>query len=685
MSNDNLTNFEDEDEYKLKKIGSYGRFTSSTSFPIDYILTTFDADQLDELTLARDIKPDKLDFELLMQRDIDEERVANKIEPYLNPKASEKLNVNQIIFFPPILAAVVPVKSNEMQSYYTNDETKKEGSNRYVRTFEGLFKLTFVAANGSNAYSVSVQQPDLNNEININKTTTQIEMRQAKGANLGVKLVVIDGQHRLRALQLMSKKNPDSIADLVLPVCLLFPTNSNEKYVDEYTPTCTPTIHEVFRKLFVDVNKTAEAVGGHFNILLSDSDIGNLICRSFCSALDKDHLAVIEWNTKQSKDSTIIKRNYSLTSIGVLDQALDECFKDKKELSKYLLNIKANDFKEPDEYQDICWSTFTVEQKSILNEKIKNNVTPLIVDMFFKVEQFKLAYDIFLDNLNKFSKNVDASGEAALDHLAAIEFITEYKPTNNKDAEKLVQTFTNNVKAARSDKVAPIIEYAIFQRAIIESWVRLLSYGKRYSLSPGIITSVFIKLIDKSLQNKGEYFSSNKSYNIHSVFSITGNIMPTKTTKTALSNAIFAHFGDDSFTKKITDDLGLPDEKMTIFESELQKDGISSASKFLAHYEKNRRKTFIKTYPVDYEMTSEEKSTLADAEDLYKRHLIEVKEKKREKKDITTEFDLLIEKYVKEDLERAYSEMSKALNYDEEILNYSSSFEDEDDDDSEDD
>jgi len=80
-------------------------------------------------------------------------------------------------------------------------------------------------------------------------------------------------------------------------------------------------------------------------------------------------------------------------------------------------------------------------------------------------------------------------------------------------------------------------------------------------------------------------------------------------------------------------------------------------------------------------MTSEEKSILGEAEDLYKRHLNEVKEKKREKKDITKEFDLLIEKYVLEDLHRAYNEMSMALNYDEEILNYSSSFSDEAEDD----
>jgi len=190
-----------------------------------------------------------------------------------------------------------------------------------------------------------------------------------------------------------------------------------------------------------------------------------------------------------------------------------------------------------------------------------------------------------------------------------------------------------------------------------------------------------VRLIDKALSSRGEYFSHSKAYMLHSVFSITGTIIPTKTTKFALSNAIFAHFGNDEFANSIAEGLRLPDDKKERFVNEIQKDGISSASKFLDHYEKSRRRTFIKTYPVDFEMTSEEKSILGEAEDLYKRHLNEVKEKKREKKDITKEFDLLIEKYVLEDLHRAYNEMSMALNYDEEILNYSSSFSDEAEDD----
>ncbi len=674
--NDELEVFEDESEYKFKRIGSFGRFSTSSSFPIDFMMTTFDANELDELTLARDVRPDKLDFELLMQRDIDEERVGKQIEPYLIPEKNQQVNMKQIVFFPPILAAVIPVKSNEMQPYYTSDKTIKDG-NRYIRTVEGLFKLTFVSSSGPNAYPLKLQEPELDDLIYINKTTAQINIRQAKGAGLGVKLVVIDGQHRLRALQLLSQKKPELISDLVLPVCLLIPINSNERFAKESTEGEIPTVHEVFRKLFVDVNKTAQTVGGHFTILLSDSDVGNLMCRSFCSALDTKRLAVVEWNTKNSKDSTIIKRDYSITSIGVIDQALDECLNLKKELPKYLLNLKNEDFNSPDELQDITWTNFSVEQKKILAQKISDNVTPLLVDIFFNVEEFNKAYLIFSEQIDNFQTKADKNAADSLDYSAAIGLITEYLPTNNNDALKLVQTFNNNVKALREENVSPFIGYAVFQRAIIEAWVRLLAYGKKFSLSPKIVTEAFILILNSALKNKGEYFSPKRSYMLHSVFSITGRIIPSKVTKNALASAIFAQLGNDELAEEIASLFQLKESQKELFLDSIQKDAISSADKFLKHYEKNRRSTFIKTYTVDFEMTAEEKAELSEAEDLYKRHLNEVKEKKRERKNITVEYNKLIMKYVEEDLHRAYNDMREALNYDEEILNYSSPYEEE--------
>lgn len=56
--------------YNFYKSGSFGRFYSGDSFPIEYIQTSFTSDELNDLTLARDIRPpDNIDFDLLIQRD----------------------------------------------------------------------------------------------------------------------------------------------------------------------------------------------------------------------------------------------------------------------------------------------------------------------------------------------------------------------------------------------------------------------------------------------------------------------------------------------------------------------------------------------------------------------------------------------------------------------------------------
>ncbi len=61
-----LEDFVGEQIYNFRRLGNYGVFQTGGSFPVEYLLTTFTAAELSKLTLARDIHPDKLSFELLM-------------------------------------------------------------------------------------------------------------------------------------------------------------------------------------------------------------------------------------------------------------------------------------------------------------------------------------------------------------------------------------------------------------------------------------------------------------------------------------------------------------------------------------------------------------------------------------------------------------------------------------------
>ena len=140
--------FEDEKEYDIERQGSYGRFYTSNSYPIEYILTTLRPEQLDEyLTFARDVRPERIDFDLLMQRDIDEDRVRNKIAPYLDPGLGEsgefKSSGPRALFFPPLLVAIAPVEGKEMKSFYDDEacEFSSDGKFAYRKWGKNLFSI----------------------------------------------------------------------------------------------------------------------------------------------------------------------------------------------------------------------------------------------------------------------------------------------------------------------------------------------------------------------------------------------------------------------------------------------------------------------------------------------------------------------------------------------------------------
>ena len=73
---------------------------------------------------------DQLDFDEIMQRDIDDSRVSNELIPYLLDNKSRDL----IKLFPPIIVVVLPIQSNQVrpESLYpavTQSTTKLAGEN----------------------------------------------------------------------------------------------------------------------------------------------------------------------------------------------------------------------------------------------------------------------------------------------------------------------------------------------------------------------------------------------------------------------------------------------------------------------------------------------------------------------------------------------------------------------------
>lgn len=675
-----LEDFPDESEYDFMRNGCFGTFVSGNSFPIDYILTNFKAEELSKLTFARDIKPEKLDFDLLIQRDIDDERVRKKIEPYLSMKDSKETEIkSKVVFFPPLLAAIIPTKNKGMQNYYPKEFSYRDGRN-VIREWKGLFKLSFIEKKGSSPINTTLDDGEV---VGVKLSPVMLEAKLAQGAAYGANFVVIDGQHRLAALKKVYSDSPELLESVVVPVCILYSPNSTEYKKDAYKPLNVPTVTEIFRHLFVDVNTTMELVGGHFNILLSDENMGSIACRRFCGEVLSDEslgevaLATIEWNTKSKKDSTIITKNHSITSIGVIEKALRENLSKNTDLVVYLLNLTEVEDKltPPDmpleDFPKVEWERFSYTQKKVIEDQILKYLVPSLKELFFGIKDYKSMFDIFKKQIEKLlskSKSVDAdakSAELLLNHLL------EYKPIpDTKDfiqARILLDKFEDEINSLKESNVCRIADKAIFQRGLIEAWLLLLSLTSDYGVDPVQLTKAYTFLVNHVLRDNGKLLAVDKEYMQHAVYNNT-NVNPRNEVKSAIASLIYAFLGKRALASTFVGQLKVAPEKSVELTDKLAEEGQKRASNFLGHYQKQRFTYFKGSYVVNFTLSQEERDKLSKAEAKQKEDSKAARLGKIKKAEIDHNFDKYVGDHIKCNVDVAAEKLKKSLEYDAEIL-----------------
>ena len=162
-------------DWNFSKNGSFGHFKTDVSVPIEYVMTTFTTDQLSKLSFARNIQTE-LNFDLLIQRDIDEKRAIEEISQYISPKDETKKR-DEIVFLPPLLVAVVGTKQGkQLIEYYPNEHTvkdKDEYSDIYLREWGTLFRVTYYPQ--EDGYEISLEIDGLKElKKTIEKTNTPV-------------------------------------------------------------------------------------------------------------------------------------------------------------------------------------------------------------------------------------------------------------------------------------------------------------------------------------------------------------------------------------------------------------------------------------------------------------------------------------------------------------------------------
>lgn len=264
--------------------GTYGEFTigsDTNRVRAQFLLTKMKpgSEGSWENSLASQMVPwreifniEELTFDELLQRDLDDSRVAHDLIPYLLGESGAFAR-----FFPPILAVLVPNKPERsgILPYYPAPENQ---SNTSI-SFGNLFDF---------------RKAEIDGEIS---PLGSIKYNRQKTA-----FIIVDGQHRAMALLALHRQINDSwagnryaayynhlsltenqVKNIELPICIVFFPDlheGNQEYKDRGIDLKT-----VCREIFLVVNKTAKRVSQSRELLLDDEDFAARMMRETLSKL----------------------------------------------------------------------------------------------------------------------------------------------------------------------------------------------------------------------------------------------------------------------------------------------------------------------------------------------------------------------------------------------------------------
>jgi len=338
-------------ELNLPLKGSVGSFKVGTNnekktFEVKYLLThvglNFDegSDEklLKELAPVREIFDfSSLDFDEIMQRDIDDSRVSSELIPYILDDSSAEL----VKFFPPIVVFALPVKSdaNKPDNFYPKVTTEIEKRKDHETGVEDWL-ITQSGVTGREVFKF--EQPVIDGEAQLHDLV-KLSVNTSK-----CKLVIVDGQHRAMALLALYRNIKDDWSDAK--------RKPFESYYQEWTPDyiksfnlkeiklpmiiCTiPELDEDYknqsgeydlkkasRSIFLTLNKNARKVSRSRNLLLDDADLVSSFMREVLSKVkngDKDlradnYLEIHNVELDQNGDRQVITSPMAFTGVSHL-------------------------------------------------------------------------------------------------------------------------------------------------------------------------------------------------------------------------------------------------------------------------------------------------------------------------------------------------------------------------------
>jgi len=240
---------------------------------------------------VREILPtSNMDFNQLLQRDLDDHRVATSLVPYV-------LDAHTAgpAFFPPIVAAILPFEGKDPRAHFPARQELARHKEQDIPWKGYRFGSAFQFE----------RMQDINNDEDYHIKLGRLSWNPEEA-----RFVVIDGQHRAMALlaidrtinnnwsengeqyryfyeheieRILAGKSEEErkkiFANIEFPVTILWFPESNEITADH---------HQAARRLFVDVNKNARTPSPSRLVLLSDTELLSVFTRRVLNEFRSD-------------------------------------------------------------------------------------------------------------------------------------------------------------------------------------------------------------------------------------------------------------------------------------------------------------------------------------------------------------------------------------------------------------
>lgn len=538
MSTEFIGPFEQE-KFQMSIAGDFGIFYTDKEAPVFYLNTSFEIDNIGQLKPVREILDvSEVDFEELVQRDLDDFRIRRDIVNYLTDGMGYK-------FFPPIVVAVTQPEEDKkaIKKFYPEIQTRvfENGSRKsFEIEFENSFCVRWFVSPDDKLYSLP----------------TEIRWK-----NDQTYLMAVDGQHRLVSLQAIrglitnerlkqfytnSSKDKSKLDNLKVPVTILFFPNSVENIgsnslddLNKYFPKIAwelsnkANVKQVLRNIFVDVNKTAKQPSKSRTILLDEKDLTAVFTRKVFSSIKSEipniYTALLEYNSVNGKETQIEKNRCLITTIGIVHGICEYLFKDSAFDTGANLRIRLgideeDDFPNSEEFPSdkVKSNEFSLEQRefaeSIFKEKWLHTFNQLYTSFIpFKkmIDNVETEYTVFKKRISDDNLNPNENEAYRVLFGGSEErFILESnsKSVSNTSAKASLKILKDTEKNIKSKVENYSTFYTLmFQRGFFEALSKLIQEG--FFSEDHYVSSDEFLLILEQLNNFIEENSENTFFN----------------------------------------------------------------------------------------------------------------------------------------------------------------------------